>query len=81
MRSAQDKFDTVMQNLSANDYVKKIRSQLILDKVLTKDVVISGEDVEQYYEENQGLYNTKTSYRTNFIEVESKKVADEALVS
>jgi len=79
MRSAQDKFDTAMQNLSAEQLRQKIRSQLILDKVLTKDVVIEEENVEKYYEENQGLYNTKTSYRTNFIEVDSKKAADEAL--
>lgn len=79
MRSAQDKFDTAMQNLSVEQLRQKIRSQLILDKVLTKDVVIEKESVEKYYEENQGLYNTKTSYRTNFIEVDSKKAADEAL--
>ncbi|KOS63069.1 peptidyl-prolyl cis-trans isomerase [Lysinibacillus agricola] len=79
MRSAQDKFDTAMQNLSAEQLQQKIRSQLILDKVLTKDVVIKEGSIEKYYEENQALYNTKTSYRTNFIEVESKKGAEEAV--
>jgi len=79
MRSAQDKFDTAMQNLSAEQLRQKIRSQLILDKVLTKDVVIKEDSIEKYYEENQSLYNTKTSYRTNFIEVDSKKAAEEAL--
>ncbi|MGE7112656.1 peptidyl-prolyl cis-trans isomerase [Lysinibacillus sp. NPDC047702] len=79
MRSAQDKFDTAMQNLSAEQLRQKIRSQLILDKVLTKDVEIKEDSIEKYYEENQSLYNTKTSYRTNFIEVDSKKAAEEAL--
>lgn len=50
-----------------------------MDKVLTKDVVIKKDSIEKYYEENQSLYNTKTSYRTNFIEVDSKKAAEEAL--
>ena len=79
MRSAQDKFDTAMQNLSAEQLRQKIRSQLILDKVLTKDVVVKDDSIEKYYEENKALYNIDTSYRTNFIEVESKKAAEEAL--
>jgi len=79
MRSAQDKFDTALQNLSADQLKQKIRSGLILDKVLTKDVVIKEDSVKKYYEENKALYNTETSYRTNFIEVDSKKAAEEAL--
>ncbi|GLC90415.1 peptidyl-prolyl cis-trans isomerase [Lysinibacillus piscis] len=79
MRSAQDKFDTTLQNLSSKQLRQKIRSQLILDKVLTKDIVIKEESTKAYYEENQALYNTETSYRTNFIEVKSKKEAEEAL--
>lgn len=79
MRSAQDKFDTALQNLSADQLKQKIRSGLILDKVLTKDVVIKEDSIKKYYEENKALYNTDTSYRTNFIEVDSKKAAEEAL--
>lgn len=79
MRSAQDKFDTALQNLSADQLKQKIRSGLILDKVLTKDVVIKEDSIKKYYEENKALYNTETSYRTNFIEVDSKKAAEEAL--
>ena len=79
MRSAQDKFDTAMQNLSNEQLRQKIRSQLILEKVLTKDVGIKEKNIKKYYEENQALYNIETSYRTNVIEVDEKKVADEAL--
>ncbi|QDQ00591.1 foldase [Lysinibacillus fusiformis] len=78
MRSAQDKFDTAMQNLSADQLRQKIRSQLILDKVLTKDMDIKEDGIEKYYEENKALYNIETSYRTKFIEVASKKAAEEA---
>lgn len=79
MRSAQDKFDTTMQNLSDEQLRQKIRSQLILDKVLTKDVGIEETSIKKYYEENKALYNIETSYRTNVIEVDSKKEADKAL--
>ena len=78
MRSAQDKFDTAMQNLSAEQLRQKIRSQLILDKVLTKDVVIEEESVEKYYEENQGLYNTKQAI-VRILLRSIQKAADEAL--
>ena len=78
MRSAQDKYDTAMQNLSAEQLRQKIRSQLILDKVLTKDVVIEEENVEKYYEENQGLYNTKQAI-VRILLRSIQKVADEAL--
>lgn len=79
LRSAQDKFDTATQNLSDKQLRQKIRSQLILDKVLTKDVTIGKESMEEYYEENKALYNIETSYRTYVIEVDSKKAAEEAL--
>ena len=79
MRSAQDKFDTAMQNLSDEQLRQKIRSQLILDKVLTKDMGIEEPSIKKYYEENKALYNIETSYRTSVIEVDSKKSADEAL--
>ncbi|MFJ7953671.1 peptidyl-prolyl cis-trans isomerase [Lysinibacillus sp. NPDC096418] len=79
MRSAQDKFDTATQNLSDAQLRQKIRSQLILDKVLTKDIGIEESSIKKYYEENKALYNIETSYRTSIIAVDSKKAADEAL--
>ena len=79
MRSAQDKFDTAMQNLSDEQLRQKLRSQLILEKVLTKDVGIQEATIKKYYEENKSLYNIETSYRTNVIEVNLKKEADKAL--
>ena len=79
MRSAQDKFDMATQNLSDEQLRQKLRSQLILDKVLTKDVNIEEASIKKHYEENKALYNIETSYRTNVIEVDSKKGAEEAL--
>ncbi|MEK4227920.1 peptidyl-prolyl cis-trans isomerase [Solibacillus sp. FSL H8-0538] len=72
LRSAQDSNDTTIQNLSDSELRQKIRAQLILEKVLTKDVVTEDTQSEAYYEENKSLYNIPTTYRTSIIVVESK---------
>ncbi|MDN4495362.1 peptidyl-prolyl cis-trans isomerase [Ureibacillus aquaedulcis] len=76
MRSAQDKTDTTIQELTDEELRQKVRAQLILEKVLTKDVVTDAEQIANYYEENQSLYNIPTTYRTSIIIVESKKDAE-----
>lgn len=73
MRSAQDKTDSTIQELTDEELQQKVRAQLILEKVLTKDVVTDSEQVADYYEDNQSLYNIPTTYRTSIIIVESEK--------
>ena len=75
LRSAQDANDTSIQNLSDEQLRSKIKNQLILEKVLTKDLIISDEDVEAYYDENKSLYNIPTTYKTNLIVVATKEEA------
>jgi foldase protein PrsA len=58
---------------------QKIRSNLILEKVLTKDVVIQDEAIESYYKENAALYNISTAYRTAILVVPTKDEAEQAL--
>ena len=58
---------------------QKIRSNLILEKVLTKDVVIKDEAIEANYEENTSLYNIATAYRTAVIVLPSKDEAERSL--
>jgi foldase protein PrsA len=58
---------------------QKIRSTLILEKVLTKDVVIKEDAIENYYKENSSIFNTVTTYRTAVIIVPSKGEAEQAL--
>lgn len=74
--SAQDANDTSIQNLTNDQLRLKIRNQLILEKVLTKDLIISEEDVKAYYKENKSLYNIPTTYKTNIIVVSTKAEAD-----
>lgn len=58
---------------------QKIRSNLILEKVLTKDVVIEEKAIEKHYEENASLYNILTAYRTAIIVVPTKEEAEQTL--
>ena len=76
IRTAQDTTDTTIQQLTEKQLRQKVRSQLILEKVLTKDIIIDTEEIVKYYEENQSLYNIPTTYKTSIIIVESKEDAD-----
>lgn len=76
LRSAQDANDTSLHSLSTEQLRQKVRAQLILDKVLTNDVVIEEEEAETYYDDNQSLYNIPTTYRTGMIVVNSKEDAE-----
>ena len=75
LRSAQDANDTSIQNLTDEQLRLKIKNQLILEKVLTKDLIISDEDVKAYYDENKSLYNIPTTYKTNIIVVATQEEA------
>ncbi|MFX3673709.1 MAG: peptidyl-prolyl cis-trans isomerase [Paenisporosarcina sp.] len=67
IRSVQDSTDTSLQSLNGEMQRKKMRSQLILDKVLTKDIVIKDEEIKTFFNENKSLYNIPTTYRTSII--------------
>ncbi|WOV87651.1 peptidyl-prolyl cis-trans isomerase [Sporosarcina oncorhynchi] len=58
---------------------QRIRSTLILEKVLSHDVVIDDETVKAFYDENESLYTILTAYRTSVIIVPTKKEAEQAL--
>lgn len=58
---------------------QKIRSSLILEKVLTKDVVISEDAIESNYKDNASLYDIATAYRTSIIVLQSKEEAEQTL--
>lgn len=58
---------------------QKIRANLILDKVLTKDVVISEDVIRKYYDEHESLFNILTAYRTFIIVSPTKQEAEQAL--
>ncbi len=75
LRSAQDTNDTSIESLSDEQLRAKVRNQLILEKVLSKDLIIADEAVQKYYNDNKSLYNIPTTYRTKLIVVETLEEA------
>lgn len=65
--------------MDMEDMRQKIRSTLILEKVLTKDVVIEDDAIEDYYEDNTSLFHTLTTYRTAIIVVPTNGEAEQTL--
>src|SRR5690606_16617971 len=57
MRSARDGSETLLYSSDTESMREKVKSQLILEKVLTKDVVIEEAAIETFYQENQALYD------------------------
>lgn len=76
LRSMSDANDTSLQTLSEGELREKVRTQLIFEHVLTKDVVIDEEASKTYYDDNTSLYNLPTTYRTSMIVVDSKEAAE-----
>jgi len=79
IHSTQDNTDKQVQSRNSDLQRQKIRAQLILDKVLTKDVVIADEQIQTFYDENKALYNIPTSYRTSLIVLQTESDAQETV--
>lgn len=77
LRANQDSSDTL--DLAEEQLRKLVKSQLILEKVLAKDIVIKNEQLKKHYDENSAFYNVPTSYRTNMIVVETEEQAKTVL--
>ena len=79
IRSTQESIS--LQSYDEEVMRKDIRSRLILEKVLAKDLVIEDDAIKAFYDNNKNLYNIATSYRTSVIfvntEEEANKVAKE----
>lgn len=56
-----------------------IRSTLILEKVLTKDIVIEDEDIKENFDENAALYQVQAAHRTALIVVDTLEDAQQTL--
>lgn len=79
MRSARDGSEKMLYSADGDRMREKVKSQLILEKVLTKDIVIEKASIEAFYQENQSLYDVPDSYRTRMIVVETAGEAQEVI--
>ncbi|MFD1864675.1 peptidyl-prolyl cis-trans isomerase [Planococcus chinensis] len=79
LRTAQDGTDGSLFAEDTESLRKQVEAQLILEKVLTKDIVVEDAEVEAFYEENRSLYDVEDAYRTRMIVVGSRKEAEETV--
>lgn len=56
---------------------QQIRSELILEKVLTKDVVIKESAIKKYFEENETFFHVLPAFRTSAIMTATKEEAEQ----
>lgn len=61
-RSATEGTDQTFLGLNQEQMEKKVRARIILEKVLAKDVVVEEQALEDYFEQNQSLYEIPASY-------------------
>ena len=65
--------------LDADQMRRKVRSELILNRVLTKDIVIEDKAVKSYYEKNEEQFEIPTTYRTSLLVASTESDANRAL--
>ncbi len=65
--------------LDADQMRRKVRSELILNRVLTKDIVIKDKAVKDYYKENEDQFEIPTTYRTSLLVASTDSEAKQAL--
>ncbi|AOH52824.1 peptidylprolyl isomerase [Peribacillus muralis] len=63
-------------NKSTDQLRQEVQSSLLLEKLLTKDVSVSGAVMEKYYEENKDVYRIPTTYHISHITTSTKKQAE-----
>ncbi len=56
--------DTVLQTqgLTRQSFEEQIRIELIIEEILGKDITISEEEIQNYYEENKELFGEEVTY-------------------
>ncbi len=57
---------------------EQIRSSLLLEELLTKDVKVSNKELKSYYDKNKNLFNVPDAYHLSHLIVKTKKEAEKA---
>ena len=71
--------DQILTGISTEKEREKISASTILEKILTKDIVVSDEAIQASYDDDASLYNIANAYRTAIIVLPAKEVAENAL--
>lgn len=67
------------QNGNEEKWKQQIKDNILLEELLTRDVVIKEEELKSYYEQNKSLFDIPDSYHISQIVTKSKKDAEQTL--
>lgn len=67
------------ENLDEDKWREQIRYSLLLDELLTKDVVVKEKELKEFYEQNSILYKIPTSYHLSHIIVKTEEEAKKTI--
>ncbi|WP_223596353.1 peptidyl-prolyl cis-trans isomerase [Neobacillus bataviensis] len=79
-RMLQTTYNTFSPKKQANEkkWKEQIRSTLLLEELLTRDVEISNKELKSYYEKNKNLFDVPDAYHLSHIIVKTKAEAVKA---
>lgn len=78
-RMLQTTYNSFSQKNNHQDEKKwkeQIRSSLLLEELLTRDVEVSNKELKSYYTKNKQLFNVPAAYHVSHIVVKTKKEAE-----
>jgi len=73
MQDSNDQFEN-------NDLLRKeIKTNLLFEKLITKDVKVTEEQLKKYYQDHEYFYDIPTFYKVSLIEVKTKNEAEQII--
>ncbi len=75
LQTTYNSFDQ-KNNKDEKKWKEQIRSSLLLEELLTKDVAVSNKELKSYYDKNKNLFNVPAAYHLSHLIVKTKKEAD-----
>ncbi|UII56029.1 peptidyl-prolyl cis-trans isomerase [Cytobacillus spongiae] len=67
------------EQASVEKWKEQIRFSLLLEELLTRDVVVSEEEMKAYYDDNSSIYNVPASFHLSKIVVPTEKDANQTI--
>ncbi|MCF6139612.1 peptidyl-prolyl cis-trans isomerase [Pseudalkalibacillus berkeleyi] len=68
-----------IQKMNDDQLKQEIKHAILLEELITKDVVINEEELRKYYNDHQQLYDLKPLFQISQIVVETKEEADQVI--
>lgn len=67
------------RSIDEKKWKEQIKTGLLLEELLTKDVIVSKQEMKSYYKKNKNQFNVPTSYHLSHIVVKTKDEAQHTL--